>query len=73
LYQEGVQDGYFEKFILRKTGQVLEELLRVVESLSLVVFKERVGVVLNGCGLEGNISSRWMVGLDDLRGLFQPW
>jgi len=45
----------------------------VVESLSLVVFKERVGVVLNGCGLEGNISSRWMVGLDDLRGLFQPW
>jgi len=24
-------------------------------------------------GLVGNISDRWMVGLDDLRSLFQPW
>jgi len=26
-----------------------------------------------GHGLVGNISSRWMVGLDDLGGLYQPW
>ena len=26
-----------------------------------------------GCGLVGNIGGRWTVGLDDLRGLFQPW
>ena len=26
-----------------------------------------------GHGLVGDIGDRWMVGLDDLRGLFQPW
>ena len=26
-----------------------------------------------GDGLVGNISDSWMVGLDDLRGLFQLW
>ena len=26
-----------------------------------------------GHGLVGNIGDRWMVGLDDHRGLFQPW
>ena len=26
-----------------------------------------------GHGLVGNIDDRWMVGLDDLRGLFQTW
>ena len=26
-----------------------------------------------GHGLVGNIDDRWMVGLDDIRGLFQPW
>ena len=26
-----------------------------------------------GHGLVGNIGDGWMVGLDDLRGLFQPW
>ena len=25
------------------------------------------------CGLVRNIGNRWTVGLDDLRGLFQPW
>lgn len=60
MHQGGVQVGY-EKFFLRKTGQVLEELLGVVE-----VFKERVDVLLNGHGLEDNISTRWMVGQDDL-------
>ena len=26
-----------------------------------------------GRGLVGNIGDRWMIGLDDLGGLFQPW
>jgi len=26
-----------------------------------------------GRGLVGNIGSRWVIGLDDLGGLFQPW
>ena len=26
-----------------------------------------------GHGLVGNIGDRWTVGLDDLRGPFQPW
>ena len=26
-----------------------------------------------GHGLVGNIGDRWMVGLDDLRGVFQLW
>ena len=26
-----------------------------------------------GCGLVGNIGVGWLVGLGDLRGLFQPW
>ena len=45
---------------------------KVVESLSLEVFKEHVDVNTEGYGLVGNIGDRWKVGLDDLRGLFQP-
>ena len=26
-----------------------------------------------GYGLVGNIGDMWMIGVDDLRGLFQPW
>ena len=26
-----------------------------------------------GHGLVGNIGEKWKVGLDDVRGLFQPW
>ena len=45
---------------------------KVVESLFLEVFKEHVDVNTEGYGLVGNIGDRWKVGLDDLRGLFQP-
>ena len=40
----------------------------VVESLSLDVFEKCLGH-----GLVGNTGGGWMVGLDDLGGLFQPW
>ena len=44
----------------------------VMESLSLEVFRKCLDV-LRGRGLVGNTGDRWMVGLDYLRGLFQPW
>ena len=31
------------------------------------------GCCTEGCGLVGNIGGRWMLGLDCLGGLFQPW
>ena len=34
---------------------------------------QEVSRCTEGCGLLGNIGDRWMVGLDDLRGFFQPW
>ena len=45
----------------------------VVESLTLEVLKEHLGLVSKGVVKWGNIGGRWMIGLDDLRGLFQPW
>ena len=41
------------------------------ESLSPEGFKERVDVVLRHV-IVGNTGGRWMVGLDDLTGFFQP-
>ena len=35
--------------------------------------QEKFRCCTEGHGLVGNIGDRWMVGLDDLRGLFQPW
>ncbi len=37
-----------------------------------VMFK-KCGDVTEGCDLVGNIGDRWMLGLDDLGGLFQHW
>ena len=45
----------------------------VVESPSLEEFKIHLEVVLRDIFEWGNIGGRWMVGLDDLGGLFQPW
>ena len=45
----------------------------VVESLSLGGVRETFRCCTKGHGLVGNISGRWMVGLHDLRGLFQRW
>ena len=41
----------------------------------VVLFNPGHSVILCGteeCGLVGNIGGKWTVGLDDLRGLFQP-
>ena len=44
----------------------------VVESPSLEMFKKRLDVVLRDV-ISGKTGDGWMVGLDDLRCLFQPW
>jgi len=44
----------------------------VIESPSLEVFK-KYSDVLRDMVYWGNIGGRWMVGLDDFAGLFQPW
>jgi len=35
--------------------------------------QEPCGCGTEGHSLEGNIDGRWMVALDDLRHVFQPW
>jgi len=38
----------------------------------LLTIQETCTCGTSGHGLVGNIAGRWMVGLDDLRGVFQP-
>ena len=46
----------------------------VVESLSLEVFKKHVDLELRDMVCwEILVRGRWMIALDDLGGLFQPW
>jgi len=67
-----VQFAYYEKFLVQKSVQALEQAAQGgVESLYVEVLKNCIDVVLrdvvNGHGGDG-----LMVGLDDLRGLFYP-
>ena len=39
----------------------------------LEIFMKHLDVVLRDMVQWGNIGGRWVVGVDDLGGLFQPW
>jgi len=58
--------------LLTKSGEAVAQLCReMVQSPSLEVFQNRVDVALKDVG-SGHGGGGLEVGLDDLRGLFQP-
>ena len=72
MYQRRFRLDIRKNFFLSESSQMLEWLPReVVESLSLAVFKKCADVALRDV-VSGQYHCRWTVGLDDLRGLFQP-
>ena len=71
-YELLYQAGFEETFLLRNVVLQWHRLPReVVESLSLEVFEKRADVALRDM-VSGHGGDGLMVGLGDLRGLFQP-
>ena len=65
------------------SGQALQQVAREVvgeitvpggvQEMFRFCFRNKFRFCTEGHGLVGNIGDRWMVELDDLRDLFQPW
>ena len=67
------QVGYWEKFILPKSGQALEWAAQGDGGVTIPGGVQETFRCSEGHGLVGDIGGRWMVGLDGLGGLSQPW
>ena len=68
-----IQVGYYEKFLLRKSGEALAQAAQGGGGVTVpggVQELWRCGTEERGC--DGSIGVRWTVGLDDLRGLIEP-
>ena len=65
-----IRKDLFSKRVVRHWHRLPRE---VVESPFLEGCKDRLDVVQSDVVYWGNIGGRWMVGMDDLGGLFQPW
>ena len=67
-----VHVGYQEIFLLRKRGETLEQAAQGGGGVTWRCSRN-VEMWHWGIWLVYSIDGRWTVGLDDLRGLFQPW
>ena len=62
--------------VLRNFHWLLEWLLAAQEGGGVTIpgcVQEMFSCCTEGHCLVGNVGDRWMVGVDDLKGFFQPW
>lgn len=69
-----IQVGCYEKLVLCENDQVLEWAAHAGGGITVPGgVQEMFSYFTEGHDLVGNIGDRWMVGLNNVGGLFQPW
>ena len=63
----------WEIFLLWESGQVVKWAAQGGGGVTVPGGVQEPFKCTEGHGIVGNTGDRWTVGLDDLRGLFQPW